>query len=163
MVPLFSSGNIYWLALAQVGCTFLLTSFAYLSTPDYPLLLLLLCCFVGNYAWIQHIELGFGSDNALIMFKVAMVVAGSGLIVGFYRRWKYPEVRLGDKEPRKAWTEGWKEGWAEGWNEATASSITNIPPPLTSLATPCAPSSFVFQTRRMKWTWMKWMKVRCSK
>jgi hypothetical protein len=98
MVPLFSSSNIYWLALAQVGCTFLLASFAVLSTPDYTLLFLLLLCAIGNYAWIQHIEIGFGTDNALKMFQISVTVAVGSIAVGFYRRWKHPELCIPDEE-----------------------------------------------------------------
>jgi hypothetical protein len=98
MVPLFSSSNIYWLALAQVGCTFLLASFAVLSTPDYTLLFLLLLCAIGNYAWIQHIEGGFGSANAMVMFQVSVTVAVGAIAIGFYRRWKHPELCIPDEE-----------------------------------------------------------------
>ena len=84
-VPLLTDNQILGIGLATVGSTVLLTSFAILSTPDIPLLLLLTLCFAANYAWIQHIDSGWGSQNALDMFRCSLVVGIVGLFGGLYR------------------------------------------------------------------------------
>eukprot|EP00518_Triparma_eleuthera_P011875 CAMPEP_0182469290 /NCGR_PEP_ID=MMETSP1319-20130603/16869_1 /TAXON_ID=172717 /ORGANISM="Bolidomonas pacifica, Strain RCC208" /LENGTH=112 /DNA_ID=CAMNT_0024669581 /DNA_START=122 /DNA_END=457 /DNA_ORIENTATION=- len=92
MVPLLSDGQITSIGLLTVGSTILLTSFALFSEPDGPLILLLCVSFAANYAWIQHIDSGWGSENALKMFKASMAVGLLGLVGGVYRRWRYPEL-----------------------------------------------------------------------
>ena len=101
-VPLLSDNNILFIGLATVASTGLLSSFALFSEPDLALLSLLCVCFMANYAWIQHIDSGWGSENALTMFKMSMVVGVVGLFGGVYRRWRYPEVRVRFERERAA-------------------------------------------------------------
>jgi hypothetical protein len=54
------------------------------------LLLLLSLCAFGNYAWLQHIDSGWGSENALKMFKIAFPLAVVGVVGGVIRRVRDP-------------------------------------------------------------------------
>ncbi|GMI16981.1 hypothetical protein TrLO_g4953 [Triparma laevis f. longispina] len=92
MVPLLTDSNILTVGIATVASTCMLTYFATFSTPDTMLLLLLILCIFGNYAWIQHIESGWGSQNALNMFQCSLLIGIFGFLIGLYRRLKYPEL-----------------------------------------------------------------------
>ena len=80
------------LGIATVGSTCLLSYFAIFSIPDLMLLFLLVVCAAGNYAWIQHIESGWGSQNALTMFHCSFILGIFGLLAGIFRRFRYPDL-----------------------------------------------------------------------
>jgi len=96
--PLPSSSPNSPQACAQVFCTFLLATCTLFSSPDILAIILLSFCCIGNYAWLQHIDSGWGSENAKILFQVALPVAGVGFVGGIFRRWKYPDCITPDSD-----------------------------------------------------------------
>jgi len=84
---LVTDGNIKVLSYLQIGCTGILASFSIMGTdtPDIALCILLLVCALGNGAWVMHIEEGWGSQNALMMFQGGTVLGAVAFFVGCYR------------------------------------------------------------------------------
>ena len=110
-VPLLTNSSLKVLALSQVFCTALLTSFSLFSEPDVSLLLLLALCMVGNYSWQRHLDAGWGSDGAVWLFRAALLVNAVGLVAGIYRRVKHPEFV--DRGSDKVEEEGWEKRYDE--------------------------------------------------
>ena len=60
--------------------------------------MLLLVCTIGNYAWLMHIDSGWGSEGALLMFQFAFFFGLSSIVVSVYRRWRYPDLLPADSD-----------------------------------------------------------------
>ena len=59
---------------------------------DFFLILLLALCTAGNYAWLMHVDGGWGSSNALLMFQLSFWFNSFALVVTVFRRFMYPEL-----------------------------------------------------------------------
>ncbi len=55
-------------------------------------MVLLVVCTAGNYAWLMHVDGGWGSENALKMFQFSFWFGLVSLAVTIYRRIMHPEL-----------------------------------------------------------------------
>ena len=91
MTQLITPANILLLSYSQVACTTILSCFAFFSkdTPDIILIFLILLCTCGDLAWIKHVDQGYGSKNALLMFQFGALLGGTAFCYAVFRRVKF--------------------------------------------------------------------------
>ena len=96
VMDLYSETGMKYVAYGQVLATFGLAWCGFLSSPDTMLIILLCISACGNFAWCKHIDEGWGSANAKLLFQATFLLSCSALVFTIYNRFQHPELLKGD-------------------------------------------------------------------